>query len=206
MIERLEQLDQQLFLFLNSLHGAFFDPVMYALSGKLIWAPLYAAILTYIALRDKRMFFFFLIFILLSVFLADRGSVLIKHLVGRLRPCHEPELEGLVYIVREKCGGLYSFVSSHASNSFNVAFISLLAIRKRWFTVAIILWALIVGYTRIYLGVHYPADVLFGSVYGALTGWFCYSLFRYFEERYLSKKFTTKDSKVYTKDTKEILP
>lgn len=183
MIERLEQLDQQVFLFLNSLHQPFLDPVMYALTGKLIWAPLYIAILTYAAVREKNRFFLFFIFILLSVLLADRGSVLIKNTVDRLRPCHEPDLEGMVYMVREKCGGLYSFVSSHASNSFNVAFISLLYVRRKWFSVSMIIWALIIGYTRIYCGVHYPGDVLFGSLYGMFVGWVCYTLYRYYYVR-----------------------
>lgn len=184
MPEQIEQLDQQLFLFLNSLHYSFLDPVMYALSGKLIWAPLYAAILTYLALRDRKKFLLFLLFIALSVLLADRGSVLIKNLVQRFRPCHEPELEGMVYIVRGYCGGLYCFISSHAANSFNVAFITLLAIRRNWYTVSIIVWAFVVGYTRIYLGVHYPGDILFGSIYGAFTGWLCFSLYNFAGKRW----------------------
>lgn len=177
MLEHLEHLDQQIFLFLNSLHYNWLDPVMYTLSGKLIWVPLYVAILTWIAVKKKKQFFLILVFILLSVLLADRGSVLIKNLVMRPRPCHEPALEGLVYIVNGKCGGMYGFVSSHAANAFNVALISLLFIRKNWFTFFIIIWALVVGYTRIYLGVHYSGDVLCGSIYGALVGWFCYSAY-----------------------------
>ena len=203
MPEQIEHFDQQVFLFLNSLHCPFLDPVMHALSGKLIWAPLYAAILTWIAIKEKKQFYFFLIFILLSVLLADRGSVLIKNLVLRPRPCHEPALEGLVHTINGECGGMYGFVSSHAANSFNVAFISLLMIRKTWYTVSIVFWALLVGYTRIYLGVHYSGDVLCGSIYGALVGWFCYSLYIYTEKwikEYKSKDLTTKDTKVYTKD------
>lgn len=185
MIEQLELLDQQIFLFLNSLHYSFLDPVMYALSGKLIWAPLYIAILLYIAFREKgtKNFFIILLFILLSVLLADRGSVTIKNLVERLRPCHEPSLEGLVYQVKGECGGMYSFISSHAANSFNVALISLHFVRKKWFTIFIVLWALVVGYTRIYLGVHYPGDIFFGSIYGAFTGWFVFQLYSFYRDR-----------------------
>lgn len=183
MLEQIEQFDQQIFLYLNSLHYSFLDPVMYQLSGKIIWAPLYAAILTYIYLKEKKQFFLILGFILLSVLFADRGSVLIKETVMRLRPCHEPALEGLVYTVNGKCGGQFGFVSSHAANSFNIALISLLFIRKRWFTICIIIWALVVGYTRIYLGVHYTGDVLFGSVYGAFVGWFCHELYTFTNNR-----------------------
>ena len=77
---------------------------------------------------------------------------------------------------------MYGFVSSHATNSFNVALISLLFIRKRWFTISIILWALTVGYSRIYLGVHYPGDVICGSMLGALIGWGIYSLYATFRQ------------------------
>lgn len=183
MLEQIEQFDQQVFLYLNSLHYSFLDPVMSQLSGKLIWAPLYVAILTYIYLKEKKQFFLILGFILLSVLFADRGSVMIKDAVMRLRPCHEPALEGLVYTVNGYCGGRYGFVSSHAANSFNVALISLMFIRKRWYTVCIVIWAMIVGYTRIYLGVHYTGDVLFGSLYGAFVGWFCYELYNFTSNR-----------------------
>lgn len=183
MIEQLEHLDQKVFLFMNSYHTNFMDPVMYALTGKLIWVPLYLGILIYVAIKEKQKFYLILLVIILSVLLADRGSVLIKNLVMRPRPCHEPLLEGLVFTFKERCGGMYGFVSSHAANAFNVALISLLFIRKKWFAFFIIFWAIVVGYSRIYLGVHYTGDVLCGSIYGALVGWFCYSLFVFTDRR-----------------------
>jgi undecaprenyl-diphosphatase len=173
----LEHLDQQLFLLLNSLHSAFLDPVMYAISGKIIWVPLYLAILIYLGITYKRRFFIILIFIILAATLADQSSVMIKNFVHRLRPCHEPSLTGLLYILKGECGGLYGFVSSHATNSFDVAFLSLLFIKKRWFSISIVIWALVIGYSRIYLGVHYPGDVLCGSILGALIGWSMYQLY-----------------------------
>lgn len=173
----IEHLDQQALLFLNSLNSPFFDQVMYAISGKIIWIPLYLAILIYLGIKYKRKFLIIVLFIILAATLADQISVLIKNLVERLRPCHEPELQGLVHLVKGECGGMYSFVSSHATNSFNVALISLLLIKKRWFTISIILWALVVGYSRIYLGVHYPGDVICGSILGALIGWSIYRLY-----------------------------
>lgn len=173
----LERLDQQLFLFLNSLHSPFFDQVMHAISGKIIWVPLYLAILIYLGIKFKRKFIIIILFIIVAATLTDQISVLIKNSVQRLRPCHEPALEGLVHLVNGECGGLYSFVSSHAANSFDVALLSLLFIRKRWFTISIILWALVVGYSRVYLGVHYPGDVICGSVQGAFIGWSIYKLY-----------------------------
>ncbi len=174
----LERIDQQFFLFLNSLNSPFWDQVMHAISGKLIWIPLYLAILIFLGIRYKRRFLIILLFIILAVTLADQISVhLFKNLVQRLRPCHEPALEGLVHLFNGECGGQFGFVSSHATNSFNVALISLLLIRKRWFTISIILWAAVVGYSRIYLGVHYPGDVICGSLLGALVGWSIYNLY-----------------------------
>jgi undecaprenyl-diphosphatase len=185
----LERVDQQLFLFLNSLNSLFWDKVMHAISGRLIWAPLYLAILIFLGIKYKRKFLIILLFIILAVTLADQLSVqLFKNLVQRLRPCHEPSLEGLVHLVNGECGGQFGFVSSHAANSFNVALISLLFIRKRWYTISIILWALVVGYSRIYLGVHYPGDVICGSLLGALIGWSIYRLYVLTDNKILQKK------------------
>ncbi|MCE5346923.1 MAG: phosphatase PAP2 family protein [Bacteroidales bacterium] len=185
----LERLDQQLFLFLNSLNTPFWDQIMVALSGKLIWAPLYLAILIFLGYKYKKKFLVILGLIILSVLLADQGSVqLFKNTVQRLRPCHEPSLEGLVHIVNGKCGGQFGFVSSHAANSFNVAVLSLLFIRKRWFSISIVLWAVIVGYSRIYLGVHYPGDVLCGSFFGILVGWSIYRSYLWIDNKLLQNK------------------
>jgi undecaprenyl-diphosphatase len=184
----IEHLDQQALLFLNSLNSPFFDQIMYSISGKVIWIPLYLAILIYLGIKYKRKFLIIVLFIILAATLADQISVMIKNLVLRLRPCHEPELQGLVHLVKGECGGMYSFVSSHATNSFNVALISLLFIRKRWFSISIILWALVVGYSRIYLGVHYPGDVICGSLLGALIGWSIYSLYVLTDNKILQYK------------------
>ncbi len=184
----LENLDQQLLLFLNSNNSGFWDCVMYAVTGKLIWVPLYLAILITLGRKYKRKFLVMILFIIVAVVLADRGSALIKNIFQRLRPCHDPELQGLVHLVRGECGGLYGFVSSHASNSFNVALLSLLLIKRRWFTFSIIIWAAVVGYSRIYLGVHYPGDVIFGSILGALIGWGIYSLYKLTDDKILQHK------------------
>ena len=185
----LVRLDQQLLLYLNSLNSPFWDQVMYAISGKFLWIPLYLAILIYLGYTYKRKFLVILLFIILGITIADQTSVhLFKNMFQRLRPCHEPALEGMVHLVRGECGGLYGFVSSHATNSFFVAVFSLLFIRRRWYTVSIIIWALVVGYSRIYLGVHYPGDVICGSLLGALVGWFVYTLYSITDKKILEKR------------------
>jgi undecaprenyl-diphosphatase len=182
----LETLDQNLLLFLNSINSPFWDQVMYIISGRATWVPLYLAILVVLAFRYKRKFFVIILMIIIAITLSDQISVLFKNGFHRLRPCHEPSLEGLIHLVNGRCGGSYGFVSSHASNAFTVAVLSLLLIRKRWFTYGMIFWALLVGYSRIYLGVHYPGDVICGSILGVLIGWGVYYLYEYSDRKLLS--------------------
>jgi undecaprenyl-diphosphatase len=189
----LEQLDQQLFLYLNSIHSPFWDRVMHTVSGIAIWIPLYLAILVYLGLRYRKKFIVILFFIILAATLADQVSVqLFKNIFHRLRPCHEPAIRDMVHLVDGRCGGMYGFISSHATNCFNVALLSMLFIRKRWFSISILCWAVIIGYSRIYLGVHYPGDVICGALVGALIGWGIFELYSLADRRVLqhSEYFT----------------
>jgi undecaprenyl-diphosphatase len=183
-----ERIDQQLFLFINSLNSPFFDQVMNILSGKLIWVPLYLTILVFLGIKYKRKFLIIIIFIILAATLADQSSVIVKNLVHRLRPCHEPSIMSIVHLVNGECGGVYGFVSSHATNTFDVALLSLSFIKKRWYTISIILWASIICYSRIYLGVHYPGDVLCGAILGSFIGWGTYKLYMLTDNNILKNK------------------
>jgi undecaprenyl-diphosphatase len=181
-----ERFDQHLFLFLNSHNSPFWDQVMYNLSGRIIWIPLYLAILIALGFKYKRKFYVIVLMIIIAITLSDQFSVIIKNIFHRLRPCHEPALEGLVHLVKGICGGAYGFVSSHASNSFMAATLSLLLIRRKWFTYGMIIWAFMIGYSRIYLGVHYPGDVICGSLVGALVGWGVFKLYQITDKKLLS--------------------
>ena len=172
-----EQLDHRLFLFLNSINSPFWDKVMNFMSLVAVWIPLYLAILIFLGIRYKKKFWIIILFIIIAVVLSDQTSVFIKNAFDRPRPCHESSLQGLVHIVKGYCGGMYGFVSSHASNSLTVALLSSLLIRNRWYTVFIIIWAATVSYSRIYLGVHYPGDVLGGALLGIFIGWGVYKMY-----------------------------
>jgi undecaprenyl-diphosphatase len=174
MIETLKYWDTQVFLFLNGKHNSFWDFTMYWVSNKLIWIPLYLFFIFLIFKYYKKNLLWVLLATVIVIALSDLISVhLFKNVFLRLRPCHEPQLEGLVHLVKGKCGGQYGFISSHATNHFAFAVFSSLILRKKvkYFTFLIILWAAVISYSRIYLGVHYPGDVLGGVIVGSVLGW-----------------------------------
>ncbi|KAA8485583.1 phosphatase PAP2 family protein [Arcticibacter tournemirensis] len=164
--------DTQLFLTINSHHNQFWDPVMYAASDKFFWFPFYA-ILIYAIWKQfgKNCWQPLLVIFLLILFTDQTSSHLIKNLVERKRPSHEPLLIPLIHLSKAGPGGLYGFVSSHAANAFAVAvFIPALLKPKKWVLGTLLLWAILVSYSRVYNGVHYPADVLFAILIGSLSG------------------------------------
>jgi len=183
-LDFLQNLDRHLFLFLNGHYNSFFDFVMYWLSDKLIWAPLYVVLLVMMYYTYRKAFWYILLLIALLITMTDQVSVMLfKDVFQRLRPCHEPELEGMVRTLYGKCGGSYGFISSHACNTFGVAVFagSILKIKYKWMLPALLFWAAAISYSRVYLGVHYPGDILVGSIVGALIGWFIVKLFRWIQ-------------------------
>lgn len=174
MLNQLIQWDEQLFLYLNNLGTEFWDPFWLRMSEVAIWIPLYAILLVLIFwVFHWKSSLFITLFLVLNVFATDQGSVkLFKEQFKRSRPCHVEHLQGEFREVKGSCGGAYGFISSHASNTFGLAFFLGLLFRRKytWLYYGLIIWAAIVSYSRIYLGVHYPGDILGGAIYGALCG------------------------------------
>ena len=165
------QEDKQAFLFLNNLGSEPFDRFWIMVTGTWVWIPLYVIFLYLLYKNYKlRNLIFILIFIGLGVTVSDQLSGIFKTGIARLRPCHDPSLQSYMRIV--KCGGQFGFYSAHASNTFFLAsYLSfLLKDKLRWFPYGIFVWAVVVSYSRIYLGVHFPIDILVGAFVGILLG------------------------------------
>lgn len=171
MFDKFIALDTQLFLWLNSHHSPFWDKIMWIISGKIEWLPLYLIMTAFIIYRFRWKSVSIILAIVITVALADQIAVkAFKEVFERLRPTHDPEIQHLVHTVRNYTGGTYGFVSNHAANSFSLAMIVSLVFRNRYITLFIFLWALLVSYSRIYLGVHYPGDIIGGAILGMGVG------------------------------------
>lgn len=189
MYELLE-LDKKILLWLNSFHSPGADSVMILMTKTIFWLPLYL-LLTYLIFKQLKIDGWFVLAAAgLSILLADQiTSGFMKPFFARLRPSQEPGLEGIIHLVNGYKGGRYGFASSHAANTFAISFLiwSLFKDVSRWAGL-IFLWALAMSYTRIYLGVHYPGDILVGALVGILSGWFGFKFFQWLKAKQDKRK------------------
>ena len=180
MVECLDSLDRSIFLFLNGMHNDFFDVFMWYVSKTATWSLMLLFLLYIIFKNNWRLALMVILGIALTITLADQiSSGLIKDFIGRFRPTHNPEIESIVHTVNGYKGGLYGFVSSHAANTLGVAVYISLLFRNRYITLFMMLWSLLVAYSRIYLGVHYPGDILGGMIVGVISGFVVYKIYDY---------------------------
>lgn len=169
MIEYIKHIDQQLFFIINrGFANQFFDFLLPLMRSKYFWSPLYLFLIVYFIKSNRpRKAFLTILFLVITFALTDFVSAgIIKEYVQRLRPCNDPEIMGYVRNF-VGCGSGYSFVSSHATNHFGMAtFLGLYFIDKRWIGVSFKVWAAIISFSQVYVGVHYPLDVLCGMILG----------------------------------------
>ena len=194
-MDYLIHIDQQWLLAINGWHSEWADILMWYISKSTTWLPLYALLVGLIVYRfgilspslcreGRRGSSLLRVLIILAGFAVAVGvsdfvsSGIIKPWVCRLRPTHEPELAGLIHLVNGYTGGLYGFVSSHAANTMSCALLFALLYRNKYATVGLMLWVALNCYSRMYLGVHYPADIIGGLAIGALMATLTYGMVR----------------------------
>lgn len=199
-IQQLIGYDKEAFLALNGGKSLFWDGFMLTFTNTLTWIPL-AVILIYIIIKNNKgkQILLVICMIALVFLLADRiSSGFFKPFFQRFRPSQDPEFISLVDIVNGYRGGKYGFISSHAANSFGIFTFVALLFRKKEFSLALFLWALLTSYSRIYLGVHYPGDIICGAGVGVVCGYLVYILYHFINNKFFSPKLNMYISDKFT--------
>lgn len=174
-MQQLIHLDKELFKLINGQWtNSFFDWIMLWLRNSTLWVPLYFFLFLFLAINYKKQGLWIIIFAIITVAITDSvSSKIIKPYFGRLRPCNDPDMMGMVRFLLHYRPGNGSFTSSHAANHFGMAMFLYTALKKyfgKWMLLFFV-WAFFISYAQIYVGVHYPLDILGGAVFGCLVGY-----------------------------------
>lgn len=179
-IESLIQFDKWLLLTLNGSSSLFLDDLVTILTTASTWIPLYIALLYLVIKNNENVRQILLVVGCAALCICLTGTIddtLVKPLVARWRPTHDPQIGMLVDVVNGYRGGNYGFFSAHAANTFSIAIFFSLLVRSRILTISMILWSLVNCWTRIYLGVHYPGDIVCGLLWGGCIGVLVYYIY-----------------------------
>lgn len=175
------ELDHQVFYFVNNvLSNSFIDPLMVAFRNPYVWLPAYVFLLSFVVLNFRKQAYWYILFLLIMVSSTDYvSSSIIKQSVKRYRPCHqEVQLQDLRLLVH--CGSGYSFTSTHATNHFGLAFflIFTFGIKKKYIFIPLFFWAALISYAQVYVGVHFPLDVICGGLLGIVIAFLISELYK----------------------------
>lgn len=184
MYRLLLELDRNILLAINAAHSAEADQIMVLFTSKAFWIPFYVGLALWLYWKVKEKAVTLVLFALLGLGLSDAISARIfKPFFERLRPCHEPSLSAFLHLP-DGCGGQFGFVSSHAANTFGLAFFLWIILRKQFPAVRwLFAWAAIVSYSRIYLAAHYPLDIAGGALVGLGSAFITYRVYDYLARR-----------------------
>lgn len=189
MLDQILQYDTDLFVFLNGLGSETWDGLWLLITNKFTFVPLYALLLFLIYKKfGLKPLLLIIVVITLMITFTDQITNLFKYvLVKRPRPCRVEDIADIIRHVSDNCGR-YGFFSGHSSNSMAAAVFGGLVLRKYYKNLIFILlvWSFIVAYSRIYVGVHYPLDIVCGMSFGAIAGFIFYKLKLYLEKRFIS--------------------
>lgn len=186
-MQEIIQFDKQLLLMLNGSESVYLDGVVLTLTKAATWIPLYVSLFYMLVVLCRRKWRNVLLILAgagLCVLLAGTiDDSIVKPLVARWRPTHDPQIGHLVDVVNGYRGGKYGFFSAHASNTFSIALYFCLLVRHRWLQAGLVSYSLVNCWTRLYLGVHYPGDIFVGLLWGTIVAVSVYSLVRYLNKR-----------------------
>jgi undecaprenyl-diphosphatase len=179
LIENLKSIDNAVLLWINSRHSDTLDTVMWNASAKYTWIPLYMVFAYFIIIKYKKTSWLPIVLVVFSIIITDQSSNhLIKDMVLRYRPSHNLILQSQLHFVNNYTGGQYGFVSSHAANTTVFALFMILLFRNWLVGISLTCWVALVCYSRMYLGVHYPSDILGGMLLGLIVGNVMFRLYK----------------------------